>query len=212
MRLHRHLRFKTQVAEPTLEEFTYKRLSPFVEQWVLEDGSLLEPKHYVVDYRPREDFGEGEEGEGTTNSKRKKYILPQPRKTQAEIQSECEAMEREFSANKLRRKRMEDRNWIVVVRGADGNSTNRSEDSDDLGVTFFEAAKKGHQPLVMEIKMKLLKRDWHIHGGDITCYRDPWGRTPLHYAAMSGNEQAIDSLKEMTNALDEDGWTPLHTV
>lgn len=29
---------------------------------------------------------------------------------------------------------------------------------------------------------------------------------------MSGNEQAVDALKELVNTQDEDGWTPLHTA
>src|SRR5690349_7649772 len=42
---------------------------------------------------------------------------------------------------------------------------------------------------------------------------DPYGRTPLHYAALEGNVPAIESLLAAgasPNAQDDNGWTPLH--
>ncbi|WP_405160791.1 ankyrin repeat domain-containing protein [Nocardia sp. NBC_01499] len=42
--------------------------------------------------------------------------------------------------------------------------------------------------------------------------RDEWGRTPLHYAALKGDLDAIERLlaTEDVNVRDNDDWTPLH--
>ncbi|MFX0578867.1 ankyrin repeat domain-containing protein [Nocardia nepalensis] len=42
--------------------------------------------------------------------------------------------------------------------------------------------------------------------------RDEWGRTPLHYAALHGDLDAIEHLlaTEDVNVRDNDDWTPLH--
>lgn len=42
--------------------------------------------------------------------------------------------------------------------------------------------------------------------------RDEWGRTPLHYAALDGDLDAIERLlvTEDVDVRDNDDWTPLH--
>ncbi|MFQ6397562.1 ankyrin repeat domain-containing protein [Nocardia sp. KC 131] len=42
--------------------------------------------------------------------------------------------------------------------------------------------------------------------------RDEWGRTPLHYAALNGDLDAIERLlaTEDVNVRDNEDWTPLH--
>lgn len=109
--------------------------------------------------------------------------------------------EEDIGPSPRKRKRLEGKNWIIVSKSA-----------DEPAALFFEAAKKGPLADLLILKNNLLKCDWHVHKGDMTLYRDERGRSALHYAALAGNEGVVDGLKELTNCMDQDGFTPLHTA
>ncbi|CAD7942497.1 unnamed protein product [Amoebophrya sp. A25] len=81
---------------------------------------------------------------------------------------------------------------------------------DELAYKWFEAAKTGSEPSCRRLKEELLRRDYHIHKGGMHVYRDYRGRSALHFTAMTGNEQAVEALKDLVNCQDEEGRTPLH--
>lgn len=51
-----------------------------------------------------------------------------------------------------------------------------------------------------------------IARSDVVRIRDHRGRSALHFAATSGNTDMIPFFRDLLNAFDRDGYTPLHTA
>lgn len=143
--------------EPIYEDFSYKKPSPFVHQYEYEDGTIEEPRVFPErKTRPRQ----GSNDDDCSNIGEVADPLEDIQHTDTEAQelSEAAAFAAWSDPHRKRRKRLP-KNWIIV----DGE--------DDATRNFFEAAKKGAEPIVRKWKMFLAKRDYYIHEGK---FRTVW--------------------------------------
>lgn len=218
LKKHKNL-VEERTRDPVEFNFTYQEYSPYMEDVTppdeddvkSKDGDKENENDPIITSEGADANGktadtEGAGGNGENNADEKTGMtsttaiaVNNKTSTENNIENPTSPSKVAVASPKKQKQRIYEiskKNWISLC-------------TDYETMAFCTAAKKGTAPTVMELKMKLVMRPECEK--DITRYRElERGWTPLHFCAMTGNEEVVKALKEMANCQDNKGMTPLH--